>query len=75
MRIHDIIRRKVNEEASDGATASTDIAQLPFPLFGPKKAIRRAVDPHGYTTPKKKKKKSNLSPYPKKIKDILPKKS
>lgn len=75
MRIHDIVRHKVSEDAAVTTTSSSDIAGLPFPLFGPKKAIRRAVDPMGYTTPKTKKKKKNLSPYPKKIKDILPKKS
>ena len=75
MGIHDIVRLKVSEDADVTTTTSSDIAQLPFPLFGPKKAIRRAVDPMGYTTPKKKKKKKDLSPYPKKIKDILPKKS
>lgn len=71
MRIHDIIKADIRED-SDAGTQSSDIAGITFPLFGPKKAIRRAVDPMGYTTPKKKKKKS-FSPYPKKVKDIFPK--
>ena len=72
MRIHDIIRNKVSEDADPTTTSSSDIAILPFPLFGPRKAVRRAVDPYGYTTPKKKKKKKSFSPYPKKLKDIFP---
>lgn len=73
MRIHDIIKADIKEDADVSTTSSSDVAGLPFPLFGPKKAIRRAVDPMGYTTPKKKKKKKSFSPYPKKVKDIFPK--
>ena len=72
MKIHEILKSDMNED-SDAGTTSADVAGLAFPLFGPKKAIRRAVDPMGYTTPKKKKKKKSFSPYPKKIKEIYPK--
>lgn len=72
MRIHEIIKNSISEDASVDATASSDVAGLAFPLFGPKKAIRRAVDPMGYTKPKKKLKKPK--PYTKKIKDIYPSK-
>ena len=46
---------------------SSSIATVSFPLFGKKDAIRRAVDPYGYT--KSKKKVKNPS-YPTKVKDI-----
>lgn len=67
MRIHEIVKNNISED-----TTSSDVAGLAFPLFGPKKAIRRAVDPMGYTKPKKKLK--NPKPYTKKVKDIYPSK-
>ena len=51
MKILDII----NEDADVGSTMSANIADVAFPLFGKEKMIRRAVDPKGYITPKKKK--------------------
>lgn len=50
-------------------TLTSSIATVSFPLFGEPKMIRRAVDPKGYTTPKKKEPK----PYNKKVKDIYKK--
>ena len=49
MRIHEIVKNNISED-----TTSSDVAGLAFPLFGPKKMVRRAVDPMGYTKPKKK---------------------
>ena len=53
MRIHDII----NEDGEATSTLSNSIATVAFPLFGDQKMIRRAVDPNGYLSRKKKKKK------------------
>jgi hypothetical protein len=53
MRIHDII----NEEGEATSTLSNSVASVAFPLFGDQKMIRRAVDPNGYLSGKKKKKK------------------
>lgn len=72
MKIWEITNYKdVNEDATAGATDSSAMAgaQVAFPLFGPAKAARRAVDPYGYTTPKKKKKK--FKPYTNKVKSIF----
>ena len=60
---------KINEIIKED-TLTSSIATVSFPLFGDPKMIRRAVDPHGYTTPKKKKAK----PYNKKVKSIYPSK-
>jgi hypothetical protein len=54
MKIVDII----NETADAGSTTSGVFASVAFPLFGKKKMIRRAVDPHGYLESSKQKKKS-----------------
>jgi len=61
----------IKNEDSDAGTQSSDIATLPTPLFGKKSAIRRAVDPMGYLKGKKKPKQPG---YPKKVKNIYPKK-
>lgn len=53
MRIHDII----NEDGEATSTLSNSVATVAFPLFGDQKMIRRAVDPKGYLSGKKKKKK------------------
>ena len=53
MRIHDII----NEDGEATSTLSSSVASVAFPLFGDPKMIRRAVDPNGYLSGKKKKKK------------------
>jgi hypothetical protein len=53
MRIHDII----NEDGEATSTLSNSVASVAFPLFGDQKMIRRAVDPNGYLSGKKKKKK------------------
>ena len=45
---------KINEIIKED-TLTSSIATVSFPLFGDPKMIRRAVDPHGYTTPKRKK--------------------
>jgi hypothetical protein len=74
MRIHELITNNISEDASAGAVDASSVnpGGIAFPLFGPKKMARRAVDPMGYTTPKKKKK--NPQPYTKKVKDIYPNK-
>lgn len=72
MKIWEITQNnKVTEDATAGATDSSAMAgaQVAFPLFGPPKAARRAVDPYGYTTPKNKKKK--FKPYTNKVKSIF----
>lgn len=73
MRIQEIITNNISEDASADATSASDVnpGGIAFPLFGPKKAVRRAVDPMGYTKPKKKK---NTKPYTNKVKDIYPSK-
>ena len=53
MRIYEII----NEEGEATSTLSSGVASVAFPLFGDPKMIRRAVDPNGYLSGKKKKKK------------------
>ena len=73
MKIWEITQNnKVTEDATTGATDSVAVAgaQLAFPLFGDPKKARKAVDPYGYTTPKKKKKK--FKPYTNKVKSIFP---
>ena len=56
MRISDIRPKKIEEDASAGATGAAGIATVAMPLFGSKKMIRRAVDPNGYMFGKKKRK-------------------
>ena len=82
MKIWEITQNNnVTEDATAGATDSVAVAgatdsvavagaQLAFPLFGDPKKARKAVDPYGYTTPKKKKKK--FKPYTNKVKSIFP---
>jgi hypothetical protein len=50
MRISDIIK----EDGSVGGTGAASVATVAMPLFGDKKMIRRAVDPFGYLSGKKK---------------------
>jgi hypothetical protein len=50
MRITDII----NEDGEASSTLSNSVATVAFPLFGDQKMIRRAVDPKGYLSKKKK---------------------
>ena len=72
MKIWEITNNNnVNEDATAGATDSSAMAgaQVTFPLFGDPKKARKAVDPYGYTTSKKKKKK--FKPYDKKVKSIF----
>jgi hypothetical protein len=61
----------VKEDATPGATDSSAVAgaAVAFPLFGDPKKARKAVDPYGYTTPKKK--KTKFPPYTKKVKSIF----
>ena len=62
---------KINEIIQEDTVAAS-IASVSFPLFGEPKMIRRAVDPKGYTTPKKK--KTKIKPYTNKVKSIYPEK-
>jgi hypothetical protein len=54
MKINDII----SETTGEGSIGSGVFASVAFPLFGKRKMIRRAVDPHGYLESGKKSKKS-----------------
>jgi hypothetical protein len=56
MRISDIIKTNVSEDASVGATGAASVASVAFPLFGSPDQVRKAVDPNGYLGGKKKKK-------------------
>lgn len=56
MRISDIIKTNVSEDASAGATGAASVASVAFPLFGSPDQVRKAVDPNGYLGGKKKKK-------------------
>jgi len=59
MRIHDIIK----EEGEATSTLSNGVATVAFPLFGDQKMIRRAVDPKGYLSGKKKKVSEKMDPF------------
>lgn len=45
----------MNEDDGAATTSSANVASVAFPLFGKKKMVRRAVDPHGYLDGSKKK--------------------
>ena len=68
MKISEIIL----EVATDGATASENIAAVSMPLFGDPAMIRRAVDPYGYTINRPNRKKVKPKNYSRKVKSVYP---